>query len=433
MKKLSALFMFALLSTGVFAQGGWTFDGYFPDSTSLRVGSGGHGIACDPYGRVWIQIYSFAVDSIFNGTAWVKTGALYCFNPDGTQASFSPIKVFTGPGFVDSLVGNTGRGLKQHRDGDILASHFDFTQKVDYKTGQSKGVIRNMPGQSAIANASDENGTIFTANVLPGFPIKMWDPQFSFLGNAVDSSVGFSRSFEVSADGNTIYWAGYTNHAILKYTRSDEFSPFAVTDTVLKGFDCESFVWHPRNTNLLYASSGSNNDLPNRYPDYATYWTNKTWYGWDHVTNEIKDSITWHDYFEGADARPRGIAFTPSGDTAYVIAFGSASYPPVERFVRPASSVKDLGMTATDYQLFQNYPNPFNPTTEIKFSLKSAGFTTLKVYDVLGKEVATLVSENLGQGVYSYTFDASKLASGTYIYEVVSDGVRLTNKMLLMK
>jgi hypothetical protein len=65
-------------------------------------------------------------------------------------------------------------------------------------------------------------------------------------------------------------------------------------------------------------------------------------------------------------------------------------------------------MTATDYQLFQNYPNPFNPTTEIKFSLKSAGFTTLKVYDVLGKEVATLVSENLGQGVYSYTFDASK-------------------------
>jgi hypothetical protein len=90
-------------------------------------------------------------------------------------------------------------------------------------------------------------------------------------------------------------------------------------------------------------------------------------------------------------------------------------------------------MVADDFKLFQNYPNPFNPSTEIKFSLKSAGFTTLKVYDILGKEVATLVSENLGSGVYAYSFDASKLASGTYIYEVVSNNVRLTNKMLLMK
>ncbi|GMU90427.1 MAG: hypothetical protein AMXMBFR49_26320 [Chlorobiota bacterium] len=432
MKKLSALFLFALLTTGAFAQGGWTFDKHFPDTTQLRFGSGGHGIAVDNYSRVWIQLYSTAVDSIWNGNAWVKTGALHCFNPDGTQASFSPIKVFVGPNFVDSLVGNTGRGLKKHRDGDILATHFDFVQKVDFKTGLSKGVVRNIVGASGVAAASADNGVIYTANVVGGNPIKMWDPQFSFLGNAVDTSVGFSRSFEVSADGNTIYWAGYTNHATLKYTRTDEFSPFVVTDTVFKGFDTESYVWHPR-FNLLYASSGSNNDLPNRYPGATTFWTNRTWYGWNPETNEIRDSITWQMYPGATDARPRGIGFTPSGDTAYVIAFGASNYPPVQRWIRPSTSVKDLGMVADEFKLFQNYPNPFNPSTEIKFALKSAGFTTLKVYDVLGKEVATLVSENLNSGMYSFKFDASKLASGTYIYEVVSNGVRLTNKMLLMK
>ncbi len=431
MKKLSALFLFALLTTGAFAQGGWTFDKHFPDTTSLRNASGGHGIAVDPYGRVWIQLYGNAVDSIWNGNAWVKTGALFCYNPDGTQASFSPIKVFVGPNFVDSLVGNTGRGLKRHRDGDILATHFDFVQKVDYKTGLSKGVVRNVVGASGVAAASADNGVIYTANVVGGNPIKMWDPQFAFLGNAVDSSVGFSRSFEVSHDGNTIYWAGYTNHATLKYTRTDEFSPFVVTDTVFKGFDTESYVWHKNG--LLYASSGSNNDLPNRYPGATTFWTNRTWYGWDPATNEIRDSITWQMYPGATDSRPRGIDFTPSGDTCYVIAFGASNYPPVQRWIRPASSIKDLGMVAEDFKLFQNYPNPFNPSTEIKFAIKTSGFTTLKVYDVLGKEVATLVNENLNSGMYSYKFDASKLASGTYIYEVVSNGVRLTNKMLLMK
>lgn len=433
MKKLSALLLFMLLTSGAFAQG-WTFNGYFPDTTHFRVGSGGHGVAVDPYGRIWFSLYSNLADSIWNGNAWVKCGALYCFNQDGTQASFSPIKVFVGPGVSpDSLVGNTGRGLKAHPDGDILATFFDFTHKIDYKTGLSKGKFRNTVGNSGVANAVDGNGNFFSANVVGGNPIKIWDPSFNFLGNAVDSSVGFSRGFEVGADGNTIYWAGYTNHAIFKYTRPDEFSPFTVTDTILKGFDCESIAWN-RKYNLLWASAGSNNDLPNRYPGATTFWSNRTWYAYDAVSGEIKDSLSWNMYPGAVDARPRGIGFSPSGDTAYVTAFGASNYPPMERFINPnPSSIKDLGMNVEDFKLFQNYPNPFNPSTEIRFSLKSAGFTTLKVYDILGKEVATLVSENLNSGMYAYSFDASKLASGTYIYEVVSNNVRLTNKMLLMK
>jgi ligand-binding sensor domain-containing protein len=72
----------------------------------------------------------------------------------------------------------------------------------------------------------------------------------------------------------------------------------------------------------------------------------------------------------------------------------------------------------TAYQLDQNYPNPFNPTTEIGFRIVEGGLVTLKVYDLLGREVATLVNQELPPGRYETTFDATKLASGVYFYRL---------------
>ncbi len=70
------------------------------------------------------------------------------------------------------------------------------------------------------------------------------------------------------------------------------------------------------------------------------------------------------------------------------------------------------------FGLEQNYPNPFNPTTKIDFRLSAPGFTTLKVFDVLGKEVASMVNENLAAGSHFRTLDASRLASGVYLYRL---------------
>jgi D-alanyl-D-alanine carboxypeptidase len=91
-----------------------------------------------------------------------------------------------------------------------------------------------------------------------------------------------------------------------------------------------------------------------------------------------------------------------------------------------------------NYILKQNYPNPFNPSTTIKFHLSSeAGnsqFTTLKVYDILGKEVATLVSEKLHSGNHTYQFDGRNLASGVYYYQLRTDaGFIQTKKMVLLR
>jgi len=86
----------------------------------------------------------------------------------------------------------------------------------------------------------------------------------------------------------------------------------------------------------------------------------------------------------------------------------------------------------TDYSI-SNYPNPFNPTTTINYQLPKNGFVTIKVYDLLGKEVATLVNESKSAGYHIVNFDASKLTSGVYVYTINTNGFVQSKKMLLMK
>jgi hypothetical protein len=88
---------------------------------------------------------------------------------------------------------------------------------------------------------------------------------------------------------------------------------------------------------------------------------------------------------------------------------------------------------AYSYELQQNYPNPFNPSTRIAFSVQGSWFTSLKVFDVLGREVATLVNENLNAGNHEATFDGKNLASGVYFYKLQAGGFSSTKKMLLAK
>lgn len=85
------------------------------------------------------------------------------------------------------------------------------------------------------------------------------------------------------------------------------------------------------------------------------------------------------------------------------------------------------------YSLEQNYPNPFNPTTTIRYQIPKEGMVTLKVYDILGAEVATLVNEEKTAGKYEVSFNASSLASGVYIYKLLADEFISVKKMVLLK
>ncbi|MFA5826886.1 MAG: T9SS type A sorting domain-containing protein [Candidatus Paceibacterota bacterium] len=94
---------------------------------------------------------------------------------------------------------------------------------------------------------------------------------------------------------------------------------------------------------------------------------------------------------------------------------------------------EEVTSVPTKFDLSQNYPNPFNPSTTISYALPASGFVTLKVYDMLGKEVVELVNEEKPAGSYETKFDASQLASGMYIYKIQSGNFSQTKKMILMK
>jgi hypothetical protein len=86
-----------------------------------------------------------------------------------------------------------------------------------------------------------------------------------------------------------------------------------------------------------------------------------------------------------------------------------------------------------EIELFQNYPNPFNASTAIRFNLEPSMFVNLKVYDILGREVAVLINEVLPVGRHTATFDASHLASGIYIYRLQCGSQIQSRKMVVLK
>jgi len=97
------------------------------------------------------------------------------------------------------------------------------------------------------------------------------------------------------------------------------------------------------------------------------------------------------------------------------------------------SDIVEVDLAQISYTLLQNYPNPFNPTTNIQFTVGRQQFTTLKVYDVLGKEAATLINEEKSAGEYEVEFNATGLPSGIYFYQLKAEGFIKTNKMVIVK
>ena len=129
-----------------------------------------------------------------------------------------------------------------------------------------------------------------------------------------------------------------------------------------------------------------------------------------------------------------------TADTSYKIIITSIKNPSIIdtsnasfSIIPPSSIETENSVIPDDYDLSQNYPNPFNPSTIITYQLPESGFVSLKVFDVLGNEVAKLVDENKQSGSYEVVFNSTNLPSGVYFYTLQASNYVSTKKMVLLK
>ncbi|TAK56124.1 MAG: T9SS type A sorting domain-containing protein [Bacteroidetes bacterium] len=132
-------------------------------------------------------------------------------------------------------------------------------------------------------------------------------------------------------------------------------------------------------------------------------------------------------FFNGANAP------LPTADTLYLYTKKGFSMFDTIRVFGVTTGIGDNPQLPNGYSLEQNYPNPFNPSTVIRYSLPVANHVLLKIYDILGREIATLVNETKPAGSYNVTWDASGLPSGIYFYRMQAGSFIQNKKLLLIK
>lgn len=147
----------------------------------------------------------------------------------------------------------------------------------------------------------------------------------------------------------------------------------------------------------------------------------------------VSDKMNYISSATGTFSPAVGMSFRP-GDSCFVL---YASYVPSEVWSASGCTGVITGITEnkipSKYSMSQNYPNPFNPNTIIRYQIPGNGYVTLKIYDVLGKEVAVLVNEKKNGGVYEVTFNPVDLSSGIYFYRLTAGDFSDTKKMILVK
>ena len=326
MIKRSLLIFSLILIVAGYAQAQWTNVGAWPDNKEGQT----HGLTVDPDGKVWVSDYN-ANNKIISGTDTLNLRSIIVYNADGTQASFSPISFLTINGVQDTLLYST-RGMRADQDGNIIYVDGDWRMfRIDYRTGAGMTKLDDI-GYAPTTPGIDANGNIFVGPVIPGNPVKIFDKDFSYVGNAIDATTGYARTALVSKDGNTFYWPGYTNAGIYIYNRPDEFASFDSVG-IIEGFKTEAIDWNPK-TNRIWAGAGETGYAePGIFNGYQL--TSNSFYEIDLENMTLTDSLKWNVVGGDVSAeRQRGIGFSPDGLTAYIGTFGASGTPLIQKVVK---------------------------------------------------------------------------------------------------
>jgi hypothetical protein len=296
-------------------------------------------------------------------------------------------------------------------------------------------------------------------------PAAQWDPNHLETPiRTIDLPDGIYKGIVVTPDGGSIFVSDFSNRRVRKYVGSPTtgytLSPtfgFQLTprDTIpFSGGRVARPIGlgHLTPNNILAVTADSLFGLSGAYSYGRIYFVNPNTGALISSDTSISmiDCAQWNFAMTGGyNLRPGGtVPGNASGyASVYDVKFDQQGYLYTQSYygwtidkwryngtLPTITSVQEVGGTQPEsYILKQNYPNPFNPTTNIDFSLLKSGYVSLRVYDILGKEIVTLVDEQKNAGNYKVTFDARDLPSGTYFYTLRSGGFSQTKRMLFIK
>ncbi|HAY34897.1 MAG TPA: hypothetical protein DCY06_12270 [Bacteroidetes bacterium] len=357
------------------------------------------------------------------GTTWTNANTPFGTTSVSAAYVFSPNKVIavaqSAKAFMTTNGGTSWEALTTNIPGNFFTVNF---------YDENFGVIAGFNSPSPVASKTTDGGATWTALTLPG----------DFDGNSI-WGIGFrnTNTFWLGGINGAIYYTtdGGTSWTSSKPVTGNTLYSFAIVGdemwlsgtqgTILKGY---SSPFIP--VNMVSFNASINGNEVNLSWKTATETNNK---GFDVERN---DGQSWSK-----------IAFvTGNGTTTEANTYSYLDKPESKGLIKyrlkqidfdgtyEYSDIVEVNVGApVKFDLAQNYPNPFNPVTTIKYSLASKANVELKIYNILGKEVARIVNEVQDAGNYSIEFNASKFASGVYFYELNAGTFNSKKKMILIK
>jgi endo-1,4-beta-xylanase len=260
---------------------------------------------------------------------------------------------------------------------DTICTEMAVTE-FDVKTGSGT----NTPSASILATQANQYGQLFKC----------------FVERSKKSGRG--KVISVSKDGLNDQWTFVTNQSSSLWNAQDQCKPafYAAANVGINYNKLDSLI--------VYVNTLDKNNYS------AAAWAN--------ITNALNAAVT---------TKNKNFSYATSADTA----LGNAVNDLMSAITVLTGVHNQADNSVKSFLLGQNYPNPFNPTTVISYQLPVNSYVTLKVYDLLGREVSTLVNEIKNAGRHEVKFDASKLPSGVYVYTLSTGNYTQTRKLILMK
>jgi hypothetical protein len=335
---------------------------------------------------------------------------------------------------------------------DPTNSNTAYVGLFDGTTNSTVGIFKTTNGGTSWSPAGTGLGTI--KNILT-IAINPSNPNVLYAGTSFDpgTSTGPSQIYK-SVNGAT----SWTNTSSGLPTATTEINPIRIisistadTGVVFAGLFMNTTsggaffssnggaLWTQRNTGLPVAVG-----MLIRGAIIRPGSINEAYVGLDGSTPKgvyrtTDQGLTWTDFSGGVLSNAfiiRGLNFRTSPDSTLFASGANTTTPGqgvyVYTFV-PVGIIGNSNNIPKDFALHQNYPNPFNPSTIISFDIPREAFVTVKVYDISGKEVTTIVNESKRAGSYNITFNASSLSSGIYFYKITAGDFISTKKMALVK